>query len=60
MVFKLLLIFSVFVQNGLGRKYTPDWASLDSRPLPLWFDEAKIGIFVNFGPYAVPGTVRVC
>ena len=36
-------------------QYTPDWESLDSRPLPKWYDEAKIGIFMHFGPYSVPG-----
>lgn len=36
--------------------YTADWESLDSRPLPGWYDEAKIGIFMHFGPYAVPGS----
>ena len=35
--------------------YDPNWQSLDSRPLPGWYDEAKIGIFMHFGPYAVPG-----
>ena len=35
--------------------YEPNWESLDSRPLPRWYDEAKIGIFMHFGPYAVPG-----
>ena len=35
--------------------YEPNWSSLDSRPLPSWYDEAKIGIFMHFGPYAVPG-----
>ena len=35
--------------------YTPDWGSLDSRPLPDWYDEAKIGIFMHFGVYSVPG-----
>ena len=35
--------------------YTPDWHSIDSRPIPQWFDESKIGIFMHFGPYAVPG-----
>ena len=35
--------------------YIPTWSSLDSRPLPSWYDEAKIGIFMHFGPYAVPG-----
>lgn len=24
------------------------------RPLPAWFDDAKFGIFIHWGPYAVP------
>jgi hypothetical protein len=39
-------------------QYTADWESLDSRPLPTWYDEAKVGIFMHFGPYAVPGKIR--
>ncbi len=35
-------------------RYTPDWASLDSRPLPSWYDEAKFGIFIHWGVYSVP------
>ncbi|XP_055979086.1 tissue alpha-L-fucosidase [Sorex fumeus] len=35
-------------------QYTPDWTSLDSRPLPLWFDEAKFGVFVHWGVFSVP------
>ena len=35
--------------------FDPDWASLDARPLPPWYDGAKVGIFMHFGPYAVPG-----
>ena len=35
--------------------YDPDWPSLDSRPLPQWYDEAKIGVFMHWGPYSVPG-----
>jgi len=38
-----------------GVHYTPDWPSLDSRPLPSWYDEAKIGVFMHWGPYSVPG-----
>ena len=37
------------------RKYEPFWPDLDSRPLPTWFDEAKVGIFLHFGPCTVPG-----
>jgi hypothetical protein len=36
-------------------KYKPHWADLDTRILPDWFDRAKIGIFVHWGVYSVPG-----
>ena len=29
------------------------WASLE-RPLPQWFAQARFGIFIHWGPYAVP------
>ncbi|KAM7321897.1 LOW QUALITY PROTEIN: hypothetical protein ACRRTK_018738 [Alexandromys fortis] len=35
-------------------RYTPDWKSLDSRPLPTWFDEAQFGVFVHWGVFSVP------
>ncbi|XP_077257104.1 alpha-L-fucosidase-like isoform X1 [Temnothorax americanus] len=35
-------------------KYTPTWSSLDSRPLPSWYDEAKFGIFIHWGVFSVP------
>lgn len=41
------------VQNK-AQRYTPDWTSLDSRPLPSWYDEAKFGIFVHWGVFSVP------
>jgi len=34
--------------------YAPNWTSLDSRPTPGWFEEARFGIFVVWGPYSVP------
>lgn len=34
--------------------YEANWASLDSRPIPAWFEEARFGIFVCWGPYSVP------
>ncbi|CAB4054173.1 FUCA [Lepeophtheirus salmonis] len=45
----------LYIVHTVYGKYTPDWASLDSRPLPGWYDKAKVGIFMHFGPYAVPG-----
>jgi hypothetical protein len=35
-------------------QYTPTWDSLDSRPLPQWYDEAKFGIFIHWGVFSVP------
>jgi len=41
-------------QNAFAEKYEPNWESLDARPLPEWFDEAKFGIFIHWGVYSVP------
>jgi len=30
------------------------WESLDTRPNPAWFEEAKFGIFIHWGVYSVP------
>lgn len=35
-------------------EYKPNWKSLDSRPIPEWFQDAKFGIFVHWGVYSVP------
>jgi len=35
-------------------KYEPAWESLDSRPIPQWYPEAKFGIFIHWGVYSVP------
>jgi alpha-L-fucosidase len=29
--------------------------SLDQHPLPQWYDDAKLGIFIHWGLYSVPG-----
>ncbi len=29
--------------------------SLDKHPLPAWYDDAKLGIFIHWGLYSVPG-----
>lgn len=35
-------------------QYKPTWESIDSRPLPEWFDQAKFGIFIHWGVFSVP------
>lgn len=45
------VLFAVSVVNG---QYQPNWDSLDKRPLPSWYDQVKIGIFMHWGVYSVP------
>lgn len=35
-------------------RYEPTWESLGTHPLPAWFDDAKLGIFVHWGIFSVP------
>ena len=35
--------------------YQPTWESVASHPLPAWYDDAKLGIFLHWGLYSVPG-----
>ncbi len=35
--------------------YEPTIESLDKHPLPAWYDDAKLGIFIHWGLYSVPG-----
>ncbi|XP_008846826.1 tissue alpha-L-fucosidase [Nannospalax galili] len=51
---EVLLLLLLLVAHGAPRRYTPDWQSLDSRPLPAWFDKAKFGVFVHWGLFSVP------
>ncbi|XP_050412041.2 alpha-L-fucosidase [Patella vulgata] len=47
----ILLFINIIATNAA---YEPTWESLDSRPLPSWYDEAKLGIFIHWGVFAVP------
>ena len=35
-------------------RYEPNWKSIDARPLPAWYDDEKIGIFLHWGVFSVP------
>ncbi len=41
------------------KKYEPTLESLDSHPLPQWYAGAKLGIFIHWGLYSVPGWASV-
>ncbi|ELT89203.1 hypothetical protein CAPTEDRAFT_102689 [Capitella teleta] len=34
--------------------YGPTWPSLDTSPLPKWYNEAKVGIFIHCVLFSVP------
>ena len=40
-------------------QYQANWASLDKRPTPQWYPDAKFGIFIHWGVYAVPSYAAV-
>jgi len=37
------------------RRYQPDWASLKRHACPKWCEDAKLGTFIHYGLYSVPG-----
>ena len=38
-----------------SKPYDGSWESLQKMPVPAWFDDGKIGIFIHWGPYSVIG-----
>ncbi|KAJ9592721.1 hypothetical protein L9F63_015601 [Diploptera punctata] len=50
----LLIILTIRELRCDTTKYEPNWESLNKRPLPQWYDEAKFGIFIHWGVYSVP------
>ncbi len=39
---------------GKANRYEPTWDSLKSYSVPEWFKDAKFGVFIHWGVYAVP------
>ena len=50
-----LLAFLGLAMQG----YQPTWESIDKRPTPGWFTDAKFGIFIHWGVYSVPAYAPV-
>eukprot|EP01116_Phalansterium_solitarium_P009581 TRINITY_DN237_c0_g1_i2.p1 TRINITY_DN237_c0_g1~~TRINITY_DN237_c0_g1_i2.p1 ORF type:complete len:310 (-),score=77.07 TRINITY_DN237_c0_g1_i2:70-999(-) len=48
------VILLAFCLGATGQNYQPTWESLDSRPNPQWWNDAKFGIFMHWGLYSVP------
>ncbi|MEO8659809.1 MAG: alpha-L-fucosidase, partial [Bryobacteraceae bacterium] len=55
MKFRSALLFLCLTLGAFAQtRYQPNWDSIDSRPTPTWYTEAKFGIFIHWGAYAVP------
>ncbi|MGG3573439.1 alpha-L-fucosidase [Bacillus gobiensis] len=37
-----------------NKTYQPTKESLNTHPVPEWFEDAKFGVFIHWGPYSVP------
>lgn len=55
----LLLLFVSSATALFSQTYQPTWQSIDSRPTPAWFSDAKFGIFIHWGLYSVPAYADV-
>ena len=52
--FLSLLGLNLTAAAAEARHYEANWASLDQRPAPQWYLDAKFGIFIHWGVYSVP------
>ncbi|XP_068672227.1 alpha-L-fucosidase-like [Montipora foliosa] len=50
----LLVVIATSFTASQAQKYEATWESLDRRPIPYWYDEAKFGIIMHWGLYSVP------
>ena len=53
----MVCLVSLFLRAGVcgaAEKYEAKWDSIDKRPTPQWWVDAKFGIFIHWGVYSVP------
>ncbi len=51
---RLFPAFLALAAAAAAQPYQPNWESLDRRPTPGWFQDARFGIFIHWGVYSVP------
>lgn len=49
----LLIALSTGCKSDSVKKYEPTWESLKEVPIPQWYEDAKFGIMIHWGPYSV-------
>ena len=56
------ITLAALAQQSVGAavtRYDANWASLDRRPMPAWYQDAKFGVFIHWGIYSVPAWAPV-
>ena len=43
------------ISDTTHARYEPTWESISQHQTPEWFQDAKLGIFIHWGLYSVPG-----
>ena len=56
---KQLLVFLLMLTPLGAQTFQPKWDSIDQRPTPSWYTDAKFGIFIHWGVYSVPSYAPV-
>ncbi len=56
---RLMAVMILTAALAAAQRYEPTWESIDKRPTPSWFTEAKFGIFIHWGVYSVPAYAPV-
>ena len=56
---KKYLLLVLLALGAAAQRYEPTWESVDKRPTPQWFTDAKFGIFIHWGVYSVPAYAPV-
>lgn len=54
-----MLTVLIVGQSLAQTQYEANWESIDSRPIPEWYTDAKFGIFIHWGLYSVPAFSKV-
>ena len=55
----LIVALAAGAVRAADKRYEPKWQSLDQRPTPEWFLDAKFGVFIHWGVYSVPAWGQV-
>lgn len=57
---KVFFVISLWILSvSMFAQYSASWESLDKRPTPAWWTDAKFGIFIHWGLYSVPAYAPV-